>query len=69
VTAPRTSPIRASLNQLRRGSTYNARTKHQHVRGEYLGMERNYGEFAILLRHEGTTESLPVTDLVSIEAA
>ena len=67
--APHTSPIRASLNQLRRGATYNARTDRAQVRGEYLGMERPYGEFAILLRNEDVTESVPVSDLVSIEAA
>ncbi len=67
--APHISPIEASLNQLRRGRAYLAHTPRGHVRGEYLGMESLYGDFAILLRHEAGTASIPVGELVSIRQA
>lgn len=67
--APTTSPIQANLNQLRRGSIYAARTHQRGVRGEYLGMEMQYGERAILLRHGSGTDSIPLEELVSIRQA
>lgn len=67
--APATSPVQASLNQLRRGATYVAHTPHGRVAGEYLGMEMLYGEFAILLRGTDATESITVDDVVSIRPA
>lgn len=67
--APRTSPTQANLNQLRRGRAYRARTARRTIRGEYLGIESIYGDFAILLRHAQGTESIPIGDLVSIQQA
>ena len=67
--APTASPVQANLNHLRRGSTYRAHTTHGRVTGEYLGMESLYGEFAILLRHEDGTDSVPIDTLVSIRQA
>lgn len=67
--APTTSPIQANLNQLRRGSVYAARTHQRRIEGEYLGMEMQYGERAILLRHDAGTDSIPLDALVSIRHA
>lgn len=67
--APHTSPIQANLNQLRRGSTYRARTQRGRVTGEYLGMEMLYGDIAILLRNDNGTASIPVDSVRSIKHA
>ena len=58
-----------NFNQLRRGTSYRATTRHGITVGEYLGMEADYGERAILLRHGDGTESIARYDITSIQPA
>lgn len=68
--ATHTSPITPpSLNHLRRGAIYCARTRSGSTVGEYLGMESSHGERAILLRHGSGTESIPVDEVASIRVS
>lgn len=71
MTAPPTSPTKATanLNHLRRGMAYRATTRHGTTLGEYLGMETPHGQRAILLRNEAGTESITLTEVISIEPA
>jgi hypothetical protein len=63
------APAPHDLNELRRGHTYLATTRHCTTRGEYLGIETPHGDHAILLRHVTGTESIRVEDLTSIRLA
>lgn len=67
--APNTTPVPASdINQLQTGSTYRVTTaRGRAVVGEYLGVETPYGDWSILIRHQGGTESIAVIALDSIE--
>ena len=65
--APSTAPT--MLNQLRRGATYVAVTATSNATGEYLGVETTHGVWAILLRHECGTDSIPLASIESIVAA
>ena len=56
-----------NLNHLRRGAIYRARTAAGTSIGEYLGMERDYGARAVLLRHATGTESIDRRHITSIE--
>jgi len=56
-----------NLNSLRRGITYRATTRQGTAAGEYLGMEAPHGDRAILLRHGARTESIPLSDVTSIQ--
>jgi hypothetical protein len=64
--ARQSSFTRARFNHLRRGTTYLATTDDAVVVGEYLGMEVPFGGWALLLRHETGTESIPLHDIVTI---
>lgn len=68
MTAPHTSRdnISPSINHLRRGTTYRAKTSHGIILGEYLGIESSHGVRAILLRHGTGTASIPLNDVTSI---
>lgn len=57
------------FNDLRHGSTYRATTRRGTAVGEYLGMETPHGDWSILLRHAAGTESIALTDVISIQAA
>ncbi len=63
MTAPSTIPHLAA------GTTYRATTHLGVTVGEYLGMETPYGVRAILLRHGGGTDSIPLACVTSIRAA
>lgn len=67
--APNTTPVPASnINQLQTGSTYRVTTaRGRAVVGEYLGVETPYGDWSILIRHQGGTESIAVIALDKIE--
>lgn len=67
--APTTTPVPAShINQLQTGSTYRVTTaRGRAVVGEYLGVEAPYGDWSILIRHQGGTESIAFVALDSIE--
>ena len=56
-----------NLNHLKRGAVYRARTSFGTSVGEYLGMERDYGARAVLLRHATGTESIDRRHITSIE--
>jgi hypothetical protein len=63
------APAPDKINELRRGQTYLATTRHRTAIGEYLGIETAHGDRAILLRHTSGTESIEVDDLTSIQPA
>lgn len=54
---------------LRRGRTYAATTCHHTITGEFLGLEAPYGDFSILLRRNGVTTSIALTDLTDLRPA
>jgi hypothetical protein len=58
-----------NLNHLRRGRTYLATTPMGKAYGEFLGMEADYGERAVLLRNESGTTSIRRRLILSIELA
>jgi hypothetical protein len=58
-----------NLYQLRPGVTYRATTRNGIAVGEYLGMETPHGDRAILLRHAGGTESIPLEAVTAIHRA
>jgi len=65
--APQCLFTRARFNHLQRGATYQATTADDGiVVGEYLGMEVPFGRWALLLRHQTGTESIPLRDIVTI---
>ena len=57
------------FNDLQHGLTYLATTRTGFASGEYLGMETRYGDWAILLRNGGSTTSVSLVDVTSIQAA
>jgi hypothetical protein len=57
------------LNSLRRGAVYRVGTRSGETVGEYLGIETPHGEWAILLRHAGGTDSIPFSLVTSIESS
>lgn len=69
MTTQLTSRSRAelNLNHLKLGAIYRARTVAGTSIGEYLGMERDYGSRAVLLRHATGTESIDRRHITSIE--
>ncbi len=54
---------------LRRGRVYAATTRHHTTTGEFLGLEAPYGDFSILLRHDGVTTSIELADLTDLRPA
>ncbi len=57
------------LKVLRRGSSYLAETSDGHAAiGRYLGIEVTYGDRAILIAGEGSTESITIDRLSSLQA-
>ncbi|MEA2009653.1 MAG: hypothetical protein U9N78_03010 [Actinomycetota bacterium] len=58
-----------NLNHLRLGATYQATTQHRTTAGEYLGMETPHGDRSILLRHRTGTESIALSDIMSLQPA
>ena len=68
IVTPHTPHRRGSrnINHLRRGTTYRASTRDGTTVGEYLGIEAPYGEWAILLRHEAGTDSIPLRLITAI---
>jgi hypothetical protein len=54
---------------LRRGRIYAATTRHHTTTGEFLGLEAPYGDFSILLRHDGVTTSIELADLTDLRPA
>ena len=63
---PRSSAT-INLNHLRRGASYLATTRHGTAVGEYLGMERLFGDRALLLRNSTGTASIYRDEIISIE--
>jgi hypothetical protein len=61
--------MQKNLNHLRRGATYCATTPRGSSTGEYLGIETPHGEWAILIRTDGETTSIPMTDITEVTAA
>lgn len=61
--------MQPNLNLLRRGAVYCATTTRGTSTGEYLGIETPYGEWAILLRTDGETSSIPVAHITEVMAA
>jgi len=55
--------------RLERGLTYKATTRTGTATGEYLGLEAPHGDLAIMLRHAAGTDSIELTDVVTIHRA
>ena len=68
MTAPNTSRAPWKLNQLLQGATSLATTRHRMVVGEYLVMESQYGDRAILLLNGNGTTSIALAMVTSIQA-
>ena len=65
--APDSRLTSARFNHLQCGATYQATTAGDGIIvGEYLGMEVPFGRWALLLRHQTGTESIPLRDIVTI---